>query len=139
MIFDIGGAMYGLGNLAGLVRDGSVPGAVAAYLSASAGETDTHTHTHTHTHAHTFTHARVWLERAHLLCGTAGHVPMTCVACVCVYACAYVCVCTGTALGAVTGTTPLIIAAESAVRTHTHTHTYIYIYAGRHAAATDAP
>lgn len=57
MIFDIGGAMYGLGNLAGLVKDGAVPGAIACYLSAAAG----------------------------------------------------------TALGAVTGTTPLIIAAESAV------------------------
>ncbi|EFN53511.1 hypothetical protein CHLNCDRAFT_136863 [Chlorella variabilis] len=57
MIFDIGGAMFGLGNLAGLVRDGHVPGAVWTYLAASAG----------------------------------------------------------TALGALTGTTPLIIAAESAV------------------------
>jgi hypothetical protein len=40
MIFDIGGAMYGLGNLAGLVRNGAVPGAVATYLSASIGEVD---------------------------------------------------------------------------------------------------
>ncbi len=37
MIFDIGGAMYGLGNLAGLVKDGAVPGAIATYLSAAAG------------------------------------------------------------------------------------------------------
>jgi hypothetical protein len=37
MIFDIGGAMYGLGNLAGLVQDGQVPGAVATYLSAAVG------------------------------------------------------------------------------------------------------
>lgn len=57
MIFDIGGAMFGLGNLAGLVQNGNVPGSVVTYLSAAAG----------------------------------------------------------TALGAVTGTTPLIIAAESAV------------------------
>lgn len=57
MIFDIGGAMFGLGNLAGLVKDGHVPGAVVTYLSAALG----------------------------------------------------------TALGAFTGTTPLIIAAESAV------------------------
>mmetsp|Transcript_22407 Transcript_22407/g.48964 ORF Transcript_22407/g.48964 Transcript_22407/m.48964 type:complete len:494 (-) Transcript_22407:592-2073(-) len=57
MIFDIGGAMYGLGNLAGLVKDGAVPGAVATYLSASIA----------------------------------------------------------TAFGSLTGTTPLIIAAESAV------------------------
>jgi AGZA family xanthine/uracil permease-like MFS transporter len=57
MIFDIGGAMFGLGNLAGLLRDGAVPGAIYTYLAAAAG----------------------------------------------------------TALGAVTGTTPLIIAAESAV------------------------
>ncbi|KAF6263362.1 hypothetical protein COO60DRAFT_1621686 [Scenedesmus sp. NREL 46B-D3] len=57
MIFDIGGAMFGLGNLAGLVKDGQVPGAVVTYLSAAAS----------------------------------------------------------TALGALTGTTPLIIAAESAV------------------------
>lgn len=57
MIFDIGGAMFGLGNLAGLVKDGQVPGAIVTYLSAALG----------------------------------------------------------TALGAVTGTTPLIIAAESAV------------------------
>lgn len=57
MIFDIGGAMFGLGNLAGLVQDGQVPGAVWTYLAAAGG----------------------------------------------------------TALGAVTGTTPLIIAAESAV------------------------
>lgn len=49
--------MFGLGNLAGLVKDGQVPGAVITYLAAAAG----------------------------------------------------------TALGAVTGTTPLIIAAESAV------------------------
>jgi AGZA family xanthine/uracil permease-like MFS transporter len=49
--------MFGLGNLAGLVKDGHVPGAVTTYLAAA----------------------------------------------------------TGTALGAVTGTTPLIIAAESAV------------------------
>lgn len=52
-----GGAMFGLGNLAGLVKDGHVPGAITTYLAASAG----------------------------------------------------------TALGAATGTTPLIIAAESAV------------------------
>eukprot|EP00882_Tetradesmus_deserticola_P012528 GHRQ01013280.1.p1 GENE.GHRQ01013280.1~~GHRQ01013280.1.p1 ORF type:complete len:294 (+),score=81.64 GHRQ01013280.1:419-1300(+) len=57
MVFDIGGAMFGLGSLAGLARDGQVPGAVVSYLSAALG----------------------------------------------------------TALGAVTGTTPLIIAAESAV------------------------
>lgn len=49
--------MFGLGNLAGLVQDGHVPGAIVTYLSAAAG----------------------------------------------------------TALGAATGTTPLIIAAESAV------------------------
>lgn len=49
--------MFGLGNLAGLVKDGHVPGAVVTYLAAAAG----------------------------------------------------------TALGAATGTTPLIIAAESAV------------------------
>ena len=49
--------MFGLGNLAGLVKEGHVPGAVWTYLAASAG----------------------------------------------------------TALGALTGTTPLIIAAESAV------------------------
>lgn len=52
-----GGAMFGLGNLAGLLRDGAVPGATFTYLAAAAG----------------------------------------------------------TALGAATGTTPLIIAAESAV------------------------
>lgn len=57
MIFDIGGAMFGLGNLAGLVENGEVPGAVSIYLSAAIG----------------------------------------------------------TAVGAWTGTTPLIIAAESAV------------------------
>eukprot|EP00877_Chromochloris_zofingiensis_P009284 jgi/Chrzof1/4609/Cz14g19310.t1 len=57
MIFDIGGAMFGLGNLAGLVQNGTVPGAVWAYLSGAVG----------------------------------------------------------TALGAWTGTTPVIIAAESAV------------------------
>jgi AGZA family xanthine/uracil permease-like MFS transporter len=49
--------MFGLGNLAGLVKDGQVPGAVVTYLAAALG----------------------------------------------------------TALGALTGTTPLIIAAESAV------------------------
>lgn len=54
----IGGAMYGLANLGGLVTtDGSVPGAMSTYLSA----------------------------------------------------------CIGTAVGALTGTSPLIIAAESAV------------------------
>lgn len=57
MIFDIGGAMFGLGKLANLVVDNHVPGAIATYLAASAG----------------------------------------------------------TAVGALTGTTPLIIAAESAV------------------------
>lgn len=49
--------MFGLGNLAGLVKDGQVPGSVVTYLAAALG----------------------------------------------------------TALGALTGTTPLIIAAESAV------------------------
>ncbi|GBF95930.1 guanine permease [Raphidocelis subcapitata] len=57
MVFDIGGAMFGLGNLAGLVKDGAIPGATRCYLAAAAA----------------------------------------------------------TALGAVTGTTPVIIAAESAV------------------------
>lgn len=57
MVFDVGGAMFGLGNLAGLVRGGNVPGAVVTYLAAAAG----------------------------------------------------------TAIGAFIGTTPLIIAAESAV------------------------
>jgi xanthine/uracil/vitamin C permease (AzgA family) len=63
MIFDIGGAMFGLGSLAGLVRQrpdgrgGELPGATWVFLAA----------------------------------------------------------CLGTALGAATGTTPLIIAAESAV------------------------
>lgn len=38
MIFDIGGAIFGLGNLAGLVKDNSVPGSEAAYLSAAVGE-----------------------------------------------------------------------------------------------------
>lgn len=57
MVFDIGGAMFGLGNLAGLVKDGKIPGATRCYLAASIG----------------------------------------------------------TAIGAVTGTTPVIIAAESAV------------------------
>jgi AGZA family xanthine/uracil permease-like MFS transporter len=57
MTFDIGGALFGLGNLAGLVKEGLVPGATVAYVAAALG----------------------------------------------------------TALGAVTGTTPLIIAAESAV------------------------
>lgn len=57
MIFDIGGAMFGLGNLAGLVKDGEVPHSVFVYLSAAVG----------------------------------------------------------TLLGAFTGTTPVIIAAESAV------------------------
>lgn len=57
MTFDIGGALFGLGNLAGLVKDGDIPGATVAYLAAAVG----------------------------------------------------------TALGALTGTTPLIIAAESAV------------------------
>jgi hypothetical protein len=37
MIFDIGGAMYGLGNLAGLVRDGGIPGATTCYLAACVG------------------------------------------------------------------------------------------------------
>ena len=57
MTFDIGGALFGLGNLAGLVKDGHVPGATIAYVAAAFG----------------------------------------------------------TAIGALTGTTPLIIAAESAV------------------------
>lgn len=63
MVFDIGGAMFGLGSLAGLVRQrpdgrgGELPGATWVFLAA----------------------------------------------------------CLGTALGAATGTTPLIIAAESAV------------------------
>ncbi|KAI8466102.1 MAG: permease family-domain-containing protein [Monoraphidium minutum] len=57
MIFDIGGVMFGLGNLAGIVKDGTIPGATTCYLAA----------------------------------------------------------CAGTALGALTGTTPLIIAAENAV------------------------
>lgn len=58
MIFDIGGAMYGLANLGNLVQeDGTVPGSIATYLSAAVG----------------------------------------------------------TCIGAVTGTSPLIIAAESAV------------------------
>ncbi|KAF8066395.1 permease [Scenedesmus sp. PABB004] len=57
MAFDIGGAMFGLCNLAGLVQGGRVPGSVFTYACAALG----------------------------------------------------------TALGAVTGTTPLIIAAESAV------------------------
>jgi AGZA family xanthine/uracil permease-like MFS transporter len=37
MIFDIGGAMYGLGNLAGLVKDGAIPGATRCYLAACIG------------------------------------------------------------------------------------------------------
>jgi len=37
MVFDIGGAMFGLGNLAGLVKDGHIPGATRAYLAACAG------------------------------------------------------------------------------------------------------
>ena len=37
MIFDIGGAMYGLGNLAGLVRDGAIPGATTCYIAACIG------------------------------------------------------------------------------------------------------
>lgn len=37
MVFDIGGAMYGLGNLAGLVKDGAIPGATRCYLAAAAG------------------------------------------------------------------------------------------------------
>lgn len=57
MVFDIGGALYGLCGLAGLIQNGVAPSAVTAYLSAAAA----------------------------------------------------------TALGAWTGTTPLIIAAESAV------------------------
>jgi hypothetical protein len=56
-VFDVGGALTGLGNLAGLLNEGHVPGTTATYLAASAG----------------------------------------------------------TALGAWTGTTPLIVAAESAV------------------------
>jgi AGZA family xanthine/uracil permease-like MFS transporter len=36
MVFDIGGAMFGLGNLAGLVKDGAIPGATRAYLAAAA-------------------------------------------------------------------------------------------------------
>ena len=57
MIFDIGGAMFGLGKLAGIVEGNVVPGSIAMFLAAA----------------------------------------------------------TGTAFGALTGTTPLIIAAESAV------------------------
>ncbi|GAX72901.1 hypothetical protein CEUSTIGMA_g356.t1 [Chlamydomonas eustigma] len=57
MVFDIGGAMFGLGKLAGIVSGNSVPGSIPLFLSAAAG----------------------------------------------------------TAFGALTGTTPLIIAAESAV------------------------
>ena len=37
MVFDIGGAMFGLGNLAGLVKDGKIPGATMAYMAACAG------------------------------------------------------------------------------------------------------
>lgn len=37
MVFDIGGAMFGLGNLAGIVKDGHIPGATRAYLAACAG------------------------------------------------------------------------------------------------------
>ena len=37
MVFDIGGAMFGLGNLAGLVEGGRIPGATRAYLAACAG------------------------------------------------------------------------------------------------------
>lgn len=57
MIFDIGGATFGLGKLAGLAGDRGVPGSTLVFVSA----------------------------------------------------------CCGTAIGALTGTTPLIIAAESAV------------------------
>ncbi|GAB4815919.1 hypothetical protein N2152v2_002965 [Parachlorella kessleri] len=57
IVFDIAGAVFGLGNLAGLLEGGHVPGAAFVYLSAAAG----------------------------------------------------------TAVGALTGTTPLIVAAESAV------------------------
>lgn len=57
MVFDIGGAMFGLGKLAGIVEGNVVPGSIAMFLAAA----------------------------------------------------------TGTAFGALTGTTPLIIAAESAV------------------------
>ena len=37
MVFDIGGAMFGLGNLAGIVKDGAIPGMTRAYLAACAG------------------------------------------------------------------------------------------------------
>ncbi|KAG1679317.1 hypothetical protein FOA52_009347 [Chlamydomonas sp. UWO 241] len=37
MVFDIGGALFGLGSLAGLQEGGKVAGSVAAYLSAAAG------------------------------------------------------------------------------------------------------
>jgi len=57
MIFDIGGAMFGLGKLAGITEGNNVPGAIAVFIAAAMG----------------------------------------------------------TFFGALTGTTPLIIAAESAV------------------------
>lgn len=37
MVFDIGGAMFGLGNLAGLVKEGQIPGATRCYLAACVG------------------------------------------------------------------------------------------------------
>lgn len=37
MIFDIGGALFGLGSLAGLLENGKMAGATAAYLAAAAG------------------------------------------------------------------------------------------------------
>jgi xanthine/uracil/vitamin C permease (AzgA family) len=37
MIFDIGGAMFGLGNLAGILQEGVVPGATWAFVAAGVG------------------------------------------------------------------------------------------------------
>jgi len=37
MIFDIGGAMFGLGNLAGIMEGGNVPGATWAFIAAATG------------------------------------------------------------------------------------------------------
>lgn len=37
MIFDIGGAMFGLGKLAGITEGNSVPGAIAMFIAAAIG------------------------------------------------------------------------------------------------------
>lgn len=39
MVFDIGGALFGLSTLAGLVTpEGTVPGTLSTYLAAAAGD-----------------------------------------------------------------------------------------------------